>query len=144
MTPFNLLTVEDYAQREAARQRTSAFRRDTYAPGTAWMMPWIYNPAKPDPDKIERGLAGRSFLSVYYWRDWAHVRPPICVVCPDGNEWIMDQRSNNGLGWTISGTPDCPTAMPSIVVGQYHGWLRDGFFSPDLEGRVYGSRTSDE
>jgi hypothetical protein len=79
-----------------------------------------------------------GFLSVHYWRDWSDKRPPICVVCPNGEWWEVDRKSSNGEGWIVTGELPTITCSPSIVVDGYHGFLRAGEFTPDLEGRGPG------
>lgn len=88
------------------------------------------------------------YLSEEYMRDWHGARPPITVVLPDGTPWCIDHRfsQHNGAkgpqpGWTIAGVAPLITASPSIhFVGSYHGFLRDGVLSDDLDGRTYGDR----
>ncbi len=74
-------------------------------------------------------------LSIHYWKDWSHIRPPICVVCPNGEQWEIDRKSSNGTGWTVKGEWPNLTCSPSIVVEGYHGFLKDGLFTADTEGR---------
>ena len=56
----------------------------------------------------------------------------LAVKLPGGHDWNIDGPSNNGPGWTRTGTPPRITATPSIGVNKagggyaYHGWLRDG------------------
>lgn len=80
-------------------------------------------------------------LSIEYKRDWLGKRPPLCVALPGGHWFNVDsQASDSGEthGWTITGEPPNVTANPSInAVGDYHGWLRDGVLSDDVEGRTY-------
>ena len=101
-------------------------------PGTGWFQPWYYDPAKPGEGYGERG---DQFLSVHYWRDWAHIRPPICIVGPNGRQWEIDRKSSNGDGWKVEGEWPNLTCTPSIVLSGYHGFLRGGEFTPDVEGR---------
>lgn len=123
--------------------------RRVLLPGWAWPQPVYFDPlgelaavagkthyrgeamfTQPpaDPDK-------RGFLSPHYWRDWAGKRAPICVVCPNGEQWEIDRWSSNGTGWTVTGDLPNITCSPSIVVDGYHGYLRAGAFTADLEGR---------
>jgi len=115
--------------------------RRIFVPGMAWYQPWYFDPSG---ERERRGLhvmvpladKGRSgFLSPHYWRDWADKRPPICVVCPNGEWWEIDRKSSNGDGWAVTGDLPNITCAPSIVVEGYHGFLRDGEFTADLEGR---------
>ncbi len=114
-----------------------------FVPGMAWYQPWYWDPSgervkageyvmlseRPaDPNK-------RGFLSPHYWRDWAHIRPPVCVVCPNGEQWEIDRWSSNGTGWTVTGTLPDITCSPSIVVEGYHGFLSKGVFTADIDGR---------
>lgn len=55
----------------------------------------------------------------------------LMVKTPDG-EWCVDGPSYsggkvNGPGWTRTGTVPKITASPSILMTNYHGWLREGF-----------------
>jgi len=121
--------------------------RRLFLPGTAWFMPWFYDPTG---ERVRQGKhvlhaappadpnARTSHLSPHYWRDHAAHRPPICVICPNGDPWEIDAWSSNGTGWTVTGELPRITCAPSIVAGDYHGFLRDGEFTPDLEGRTYG------
>jgi len=118
-----------------------------FVPGSAWYQPFYYDPlgefaaynaAHPDRKnwRAEPMFTAppadpnaRGFLSPHYWRDWAAKRAPIAVVCPNGEEWEIDRWSSNGDGWTVTGEPPNITCSPSIVAGNYHGWLRNGEFS---------------
>ncbi|MDB5358828.1 MAG: hypothetical protein JWO51_125 [Rhodospirillales bacterium] len=124
--------------------------RRIFTPGMAWYMDWYWDPTGEREragknvmfKEVDRGRIG--FLSVHFWRDWADKRPPICVVCPNGECWEIDRKSSNGDGWAVSGdlSGDSPsiTCSPSIVVDGYHGFLGcngapPGQFTGDLEGR---------
>jgi hypothetical protein len=126
--------------------------RRVFTPGMAWYQPFYFDAkgelaafAAANPDKGYRGEAMikkrpadpnvRGFLSPHYWRDWADKRAPICVVCPNGEQWEIDRWSSNGTGWTVTGDLPNITCAPSIVVDGYHGFLRNGEFTADIEGR---------
>lgn len=138
-----LLTPEEFIQIGDDAVANGLYRDDrtVFLPGMAWTMPWVYDPTGERERRGEhvifkearKGTIG--FLSKYYWDDWSHIRPPMSVVCPNGEVWEIDRRSKNGDGWSVTGEFPLITCMPSIVVYGYHGWLKDGEFSEDLEGR---------
>ncbi len=79
-----------------------------------------------------------------YAAPWANSRntngwkgDAIQVVLPDSREWCITGPSSNGGGWTVTGTMPCITASPSIHVPGYHGFLRDGVLTDDIDGRTY-------
>lgn len=76
-----------------------------------------------------------------WWED-----EDLVVKLPSNTDWNIDRgaRINATIGnarvpqWSRIGTPPMVTAMPSINhMGQYHGWLKDGVLSDDVEGRVF-------
>jgi hypothetical protein len=100
-------------------------------PGAMWECPWLVE----EREEIIR--EGGSFLSQFFVRDWLGKRYPICVMCPDGSNWIVDQKSSNGDGWTITGEEPKLTAKPSIQTPGYHSWLTDGLFGTDPNCKLY-------
>lgn len=56
---------------------------------------------------------------------------------PDGTDWMIDGPSRSGGRWMRTGEPPRITASPSIASPGYHGFLRDGVLTDDLEGRRY-------
>lgn len=84
---------------------------------------------------------GAMWYAPWYPKQWAGPDGKILCVQTPGGMWCIDQPSQNGSGWTRTGTPPTVTARPSIVArsgsGGYHGWLTDGVLSDDLEGRTY-------
>lgn len=115
------------------------YRNDSsyWKPGMGYYADWYYDPTE------ERQRSGRhvvcqkesNFLSSHYWADWSDKRPPIIIFCPNGREWCIDQKANNGEGWKVTGEWPNLTCSPSIVVPGYHGFLRNGEFTADIEGR---------
>ena len=100
--------------------------RRVFLPGMGW-----FNDSYPDRDY------GQDFLSTHYRRDWAGKRSPIEIVCPNGAIWGIDRKSSNGDGWVLTGEWPNITCSPSIVADDYHGFLRNGEFTPDLDGKTY-------
>ena len=52
----------------------------------------------------------------------------LCLVCrlPNGHDWMLDGGSTQHPepgAWTRNGTPPKLTASPSILAGDYHGYL---------------------
>jgi len=60
----------------------------------------------------------------------------LVIKLPCGDDWAPVHP--NGAGWDITGEPPNITASPSIMDEHYHGWLKDGVFSDDTDGRTYG------
>ena len=137
MSSLEYLTLTDDAVSRGYHRND----RRILLPGLAWEMDWIFDPSgiRQTVGKYvmikSSDATNNIYLSEFYWRDWADKRPPICIVCPNGELWEIDHRSLRGPGWTVTGTETNLTCHPSIVVPGYHGWLRDGVFSDDLEGR---------
>lgn len=129
------INEEEFASLDKKRRKEGLSFLSSFGGGTMWYCPWYHDPNDPsDIADLESGHT-RLFLSEHYIRDWARIRPPIMVLCPNGSMWCVDQKSSNGNGWTVTGEIPNITAMPSIVVPGYHGWLKDGEFSEDIEGR---------
>ncbi len=137
-----LLTFAEYTAMSDAVAR-GMYRNDrrVFLPGMGWFNNWYFDPIG-NPRAM--CLRGNPFLSVHYWRDWADKRPPIEVVCPDGNVWCIDRKSSNGDGWRVTGDWPNITCTPSIDCapmgsrgGCYHGHLQNGEFTKDLAGLTW-------
>lgn len=125
--------------------------RRMFMPGLAWHQPFYFDPlgelaAFKGPGFRDEAMFtsqaddGGNFLSPHYWRDWSTKRPPIAVVCPNGEVWEIDRKSSNGDGWKVTGDLPNISCSPSIVVDGYHGFLGSngaapGQFTGDIEGR---------
>lgn len=94
-------------------------------PGAMWFCPWYVE----DHDGIPRTHSG--ILSSFYLEQWLGKRPPISVRCPNGSDWIVDQKASNGAGWVVTGEAPNITCSPSIVAGNYHSFLINGVFGED-------------
>lgn len=110
-----------------SKEQLEELKPNGLQPGMAWYCPWLYDPKDPEP-----GRRGWSYLSRFYWEDWSEKRPPICVVLPGGSHWCIDSKASNGEGWKVTGEFPLLTASPSILVPNYHGWLNNGVFSPNV------------
>lgn len=115
--------------------------RRTFTPGMVYPLPWYFDPTG-ERERLGKHVMYKAeqkgrlgFLSVHYWRDWADKRSPWAIVCPNGEIWEIDRKSSNGDGWIVTGEFPNITCTPSIVVHGYHGYLTNGEFSDDLEGR---------
>jgi hypothetical protein len=59
----------------------------------------------------------------------------LTAICPNGCEWIVDGEATGGGHWTRTGDarqPETLTVTPSIIAGDYHGFLQNGRFTDDL------------
>ena len=81
-------------------------------------------------------------LSAFYFNKNKHRRPLIIMLpgralfCIDSKSWRDEVYSG---GWTVTGEAPNMTLSPSINMhGTYHGYLKDGVLSDDVEGRTYG------
>jgi hypothetical protein len=97
-------------------------------PGAMWDADWM-------PDRF-KGPDGRCLV----------------VVCPDGYQWMIDGQASNCTRpddsehkcWVRHGEPPnitvdkngntCQAGGGSIGTSGYHGFLRDGSFTPNLNG----------
>jgi hypothetical protein len=138
-----LLSWDEYKKLGDDAVAQGFYRNDRriFTPGMGWPNPWYYDHTG---ERERHGLhvmfkvgdrGNGEFLSKHYWRDWADKRDPLTVVCPNGATWEIDRKSSNGTGWIVTGDWPNLTCTPSIVVPGYHGFLRDGEFTADLEGR---------
>ena len=118
-------------------------RGESPKPGDMWYEPQILE--REDIFEFYK----RNILSPEYLRDWSDKRPPICICLPDGSWWQIDSRFGEVVdghrkpnGWTVTGQVPNLTATPSILIpgpNGYHGWLKEGVLTDDIEGRKYGN-----
>ena len=142
MLALNFIPDKEFQEitQDAVNQGYWRYDMRILEPGSCWYMPWVSDPDEVTPGEIEENLelyrqGKRGPLSLHYWQDWALIRPPICVVCPNGRHWMVDANSTNGNGWKVEGKIEKLTCSPSIVVPGYHGYLQNGEFTDDIEGR---------
>lgn len=157
-----LLTRQEFGEREKARRAnvdehrrrrpgvdyislwTPELRAEQavfFPPGSMWECPGYFDiddaddrSHLPEMRRAAESPGYAGLLSVHYYRDWADKRAPIVVVCPDGVQWVVDSKSTNGSGWTVTGEAPLLTCSPSIWTqmsnpDSYHGYLRDGLFT---------------
>lgn len=139
-----ILSFDEYKAMGEKAVADGFYRNDrrVFVPGMAWYEPWYHCPAGWEysgrqmiPNRPDNINDRAGFLSPHYWSDWADKRPPIAVVCPNGEVWEIDRWSSNGTGWKVEGELPRITCSPSIVVEGYHGFLRHGLFTADVDGR---------
>lgn len=117
---YQLVEVEPWPDYEARR------------PGICWRVPLDWPVANSTyGEEYDFALSPEFRAS---GRDYV-----IKIVLPGGKGvWDCDHVSVDGAsGWTITGELPNITASPSVDSGIYHGFLRDGAFTDDLEGRTY-------
>lgn len=92
-----------------------------WAPGTCWR-------ARPlTPEGIQSPEWKASGRDYFIW-----------IVIPGGSLFSPDRMSSNGTsGWTVTGELPNITVSPSIGAVDYHGFIRNGVLTDDLEGRTY-------
>lgn len=112
---------------------------DQPATGDCWYAPWLVDDAR----YAERY---KFLLSDYYDAHNRASRPPLIVKIPgaygtfniDAPVSPGDRTTDARHGWEVTGTPPNVTVHPSInAVGHYHGWLKDGVLSDDVDGRTF-------
>lgn len=99
--------------------------------GDMFPAPWLLDEAR------------RHRLSPPYIAERMAHRPPLVVRLPGPVDFCIDERewSNGnacGTGWTVTGEMTALTLSPSInITGIYHGYIQNGFITPDCEGRTF-------
>lgn len=82
--------------------------------GAMWYAEWMTEHHQGRPGDLYHGPDNRCLV----------------VVTP-GGEWLIDGPATTSEkskpGWQRVGTPPNTTATPSIMIGKYHGWLREGY-----------------
>ena len=150
ITLTRYLSTQEFTDLNQTAMDVGKYNTDpsVFTPGMMWEMSWYFDPTGErerlgkhvmyklaDREAILSGKKKTHTLSMYYWRDWSHICPPRCVICPNESLWEIDRLSSNGNGWKVTGQFPKITCNPSIDLWGYHGWLQDGVFSYDLNGR---------
>jgi hypothetical protein len=100
-----------------------------FGPGAMWHLPWYHE----------------ENTGLYWTGGFSQSEPPLSVRTP-GGDWVIDSRASNCTlpkddahrCWPRQGVapnitvgkqlgPTCGAGGGSIIVGDYHGFLRDGF-----------------
>lgn len=98
--------------------------------------------------KTEHRSAWFKILQLYvnnlsdYYKENNSKRQPLFVMLPGKNLFCVDQKCITAGGWKggwiVNGTAPELTVYPAIhLQGLYHGWIRNGIITPDLEGRLF-------
>ena len=83
------------------------------------------------------------FLSDEYKEQWMESRAPLWVNLPGGEFGIpfcVDSKASDqdAKGWTVTGEPPNITVDPSInIEGYWHGWIKNGVITADVDGRKF-------
>ena len=96
--------------------------------GDMWYAPWLKGLKSPEYESMHRDK-----------------RPPLVVMVPPNVPFVVDNKADNmnGHGWTVTGEAPNITVHPSIGIRnkgggwKYHGWLKDGVLSDDIDGKTY-------
>lgn len=98
-------------------------------PGALWTAPWFAD--------TKEGLERYGGPDGQCW----------CLMTPCGVEWIVYSPSSDGKKWQVEGVPPLLTVSPSIGINisgklahptrSYHGFLKQGILSEDVDGRVF-------
>jgi hypothetical protein len=107
-----------------------------FKPEDHWQ--WNENRLYKRADTGELHILGRAPVGAMWNADWYDIEGyakrgadgRILVLNTPGGQWVIDGRATNNKnipGWTRSGSPPDITANPSIICGDYHGWLRNGW-----------------
>lgn len=108
--------------------------------GDCWEAPFMIADDSIGLYYLEHALS-RQYMEQQYGK-----RPPYIVYLPPGLAFCVDAKYRGGSwgdnhgreGWTVEGELPAITVSPSVnLVGIYHGWLRDGAISADVEGRSF-------
>jgi hypothetical protein len=89
---------------------------------------WVYQSAGEELPLRDWGL-GAMWDAPWFSGEGRYVGPDgrCLVVRTPGGDWPIDLLSTESGGrWTRTGEPPKVTVTPSIIIGNYHGWLRDG------------------
>lgn len=109
----------------------------------------VYKRSDTGEEVTVRGYGGIELAGALYDGWWLHGRKVVdkqgrtrgytgedgialIAICPNGGAWQVDGPSGNGNGWTRTGDPRKPETLsvtPSIVAGDYHGFLTGGSFT---------------
>ena len=116
-----------------------------FGPDDEWMIYQrdLWTPVDPElreeMGELELADAPPGAMWDAYWLPHESEKDGRCLVVqtPDGWEWVIDGPATNGGGWERKGKPPGITVSPSIGTPGYHGFLIDGEFTEDLEGRTY-------
>jgi hypothetical protein len=142
---IRLLTFDEYATmvEEAKTKGCYSNDRRMFAPGLIIPNPWVFDPSG-NRERLgqhvmiraaNKGRIGSCHRII--GETGLTSGPPLTVICPNGEWWEIDRTSSNGDGWKVEygGGILAMTCSPSIVTTGYHGFLRNGEFTADLEGR---------
>lgn len=110
-------------------------------PGEFWRIPLKWK-LPLDTEERTYGDVWEPFFSPEY--KLLGLDYDVVIKLPGGTDFRISHASSESIkaghpkGWLIVGELPNITVEPSInVIGYYHGWIRGGELSDDIEGRQY-------
>ncbi len=105
-------------------------------------MPWqcrlIDNPFRPDGPGWDGVQIGDMWFRLDAPTQNGERALPVVLLPSSGGMFAFDLDDAARHGWTVTGEAPAITVAPSIDgIGVYHGFLRNGVISDDLEGRKF-------
>jgi hypothetical protein len=85
----------------------------------------------------------KAHLTKHYWENHSQRRGPLVVLLPGPNWFLIDGQcysTERGYydGWKVTGKAPLITVTPSIhIQGRYHGHLKNGVISDDVDERKF-------
>lgn len=114
-------------------------------PGTVYGAPWLLDPGhafhRDLHPRWHRAETRPRRLPVGIWLPGHGAWFPDVLGTRDRTEWTMAPAAGPEPGEDVQAWLSRLTLSPSInSVGAYHGWLRDGHLTDDIDGRRYDAR----
>jgi hypothetical protein len=122
-TTWQVIVAEVYTRSDTGAEVAFRGYGDKSLAGALYDSWWLHDRVVVDADGGERRYVGPDGIA-------------LVAICPNGAAWEVDgpSRSNDkfGPGWSRTGDPRQPETLnvaPSIIAGDYHGFLQAGHFT---------------
>ena len=91
---------------------------------------WLFKRVDTGEVLTTEAMPPGAIYRAHWHEDFSDWRGPdsFSLICrlPNGLDWFIDGPANNGPGWDRTGVVPRLTCSPSILAGDYHGYLTDG------------------